>query len=38
MKKEYTKEELKKLFESLIWKAFHEGNVDKRFPKKHFLQ
>lgn len=34
MKKEYTAEELKKLFESPIWKAFHENNVKKYF-KKH---
>lgn len=27
----YTKEELKKLFESPIWKAFHESNVKKYF-------
>lgn len=32
MKKEYTAEELKKLFESPIWKAFHENNVKKYFP------
>lgn len=32
MKKEfYTKEELKKLFESLIWKVLHENNVKKYF-------
>ena len=31
----YTKEELKKLFESPIWKMLHENNVDKYFPKKH---
>lgn len=35
MKKEYTAEELKKLFESTIWRVFHENNVDKYFPKKH---
>ena len=35
MKKEYyTKEELKKLFESPIWKILHDGNVEKYF-KKH---
>lgn len=34
MKKEYTVEELKKLFESPIWKAFHDGNESKYF-KKH---
>ena len=35
MKKEYyTKDELKKLFDSPIWKAFHENNVEKYF-KKH---
>lgn len=34
MKKEYTAEELKKLFESPIWKVFHDGNVSKYF-KKH---
>lgn len=28
----YTAEELKKLFESPIWKAFHENNVKKYFP------
>ena len=31
----YTKEELKKLFESPIWKMLHENNVHKYFPKKH---
>lgn len=31
----YTKEELKKLFESLIWKMLHDGNEVKYFPKKH---
>ena len=35
MKKEYTKEELKKLFESPIWKVLHENNVEKYFPKKN---
>ena len=30
----YTKEELQNLFESPIWKALHENNVDKYFPKK----
>lgn len=35
MKKEYTKDELKKLFESPIWKILHDGNEDKFFPKKH---
>ena len=35
MKKEYTKEELQKLFESSVWKILHEGNVSKYFPKKH---
>ena len=36
MKKEYyTKEELKKLFDSIVWKAFHENNVEKYFPKKN---
>lgn len=35
MKKEYTAEELKKLFESLIWKMLHENNVSKYFPKKN---
>lgn len=34
MKKEYTVEELKKLFESPIWKILHENNVEKYF-KKH---
>lgn len=35
MKKEfYTKEELKKLFESPIWKILHDGNESKYF-KKH---
>ena len=34
MKKEYTAEELKKLFESPIWKILHENNVKKYF-KKH---
>ena len=33
MKKEYTKEELKKLFDSIVWKAFHENNVKKYFPE-----
>ena len=32
MKKEYTTEELKKLFESLIWKMLHDGNEKKYFP------
>lgn len=32
MKKEYTAEELKKLFESPIWKILHENNVKKYFP------
>lgn len=32
MKKEYTAEELKKLFESIVWEAFHENNVEKFFP------
>lgn len=31
MKKEYTKEELKALFESNIWKVFHENNERKYF-------
>lgn len=36
MKKEYyTKEELLKLFESNVWKIFHESNETKCFPKKH---
>lgn len=35
MKKEYTAEELKKLFESPIWKILHENNESKHFPKKH---
>ena len=35
MKKEYTAEELKKLFDSIVWKAFHENNVEKYFPKKN---
>lgn len=35
MKKEYTVEELKKLFESPIWRIFHDGNVKKYFPKKN---
>ena len=36
MKKEYyTKDELKKLFESPTWKAFHMNNESKYFPKKH---
>lgn len=30
----YSKAELKKLFESPIWKALHENNVSKYFPKK----
>lgn len=35
MKKEYyTKEELQKLFESLLWKILHENNASKYF-KKH---
>lgn len=34
MKKEYTAEELKKLFDSSVWKILHENNVDKYF-KKH---
>lgn len=34
MKKEYTAEELQKLFESPIWKNLHENNVAKYF-KKH---
>ena len=34
MKKEYTAEELKKLFESKEWKAAHEGNVEKYFKKE----
>lgn len=34
MKKEYyTVEELKKVFESLIWKILHEDNVSKYFKK-----
>ena len=34
MKKEYyTKEELKKLFESPIWQILHENNVEKYFKK-----
>ena len=33
MKKYYTAEELKKLFESDIWKIFHDGNVKKYFPE-----
>ena len=32
MKKEYTAEELKKLFESPIWKILHDGNEKKYFP------
>ena len=32
MKKEYTAEELKKLFESNVWKILHENNVSKYFP------
>ena len=34
MKKYYTKDELKKLFDSIVWKAFHENNAEKYF-KKH---
>lgn len=34
MKKEYTAEELKKLFESPIWQILHENNIEKYF-KKH---
>lgn len=34
MKKEYTAEELKKLFESPVWRILHENNVEKYF-KKH---
>ena len=34
MKKEYTKDELKKLFESPIWQILHENNGEKYF-KKH---
>ena len=34
MKKYYTAEELKKLFGSLVWKALHDQNVNKYFPKK----
>lgn len=35
MKKEYyTKEELKKLFDSPLWQILHENNVKKYF-KKH---
>ena len=34
MKKEYyTKEELKKLFESPIWRILRDGNVSKYFKK-----
>ena len=34
MKKEYyTKEELKKLFESNVWKILHENNGKKYFKK-----
>ena len=33
-KTEYTAEELKKLFESLVWRTLHEQNVEKYF-KKH---
>lgn len=32
MKKEYTAEELKKLFEGPIWRILHENNVEKFFP------
>lgn len=36
MKKEYyTKEELKKLFDSSLWQILHEGNVEKKYFKKH---
>lgn len=36
MKKEYyTAEELKKLFESPIWKILHMNNEAKHFPKKN---
>lgn len=35
MKKEYTAEELKKLFKSPTWKILHENNEVKYFPKKH---
>lgn len=35
MKKFYTKEELKKLFESAAWEMLHESNVDKYFSKKN---
>lgn len=31
MKKEYTAEELQKLFESEEWKDFRKGNVSKYF-------
>ena len=34
-KTEYTADELKKLFESPIWKALHENNVSKYFPERH---
>ena len=33
MKKEYTAEELKKLFESTLWRILHENNVKKYFPE-----
>lgn len=33
MKKEYTAEELKELFESEEWKAAHKGNISKYFKK-----
>ena len=34
MKVYYTKAELKKLFGNTNWKALHENNVSKYFPKK----
>ena len=36
MKREYfTKEDLKKIFDSPLWQILHEGNVEKYFPKKN---
>ena len=37
MKKEYTAEELEKLFGSPVWKMLHENNVAKYFPKKTLI-